>query len=340
MEKTKNKVVAFGELLFRMTPYQEHQKVSDARLWKSHFAGAESNVITSLSKLGNEVFFTSKFPHNPIGQSGLESLQQYGINTEYVLLGGGRMGVYYIETGLSIRPSKVTYDRKYSSFSEIEENEFDWKEILKGKDWLYLGGISPALSENCAKETIKAAKTANELGVGVCFDLNFRRSLWSDVSSARNIYNEILDCTDLLFANEGSFEDVYSIRGEGKNVLERNIDLIENVANKYSIKQIGFTIRNHSSASENELSGLFYTDGKTSDSISYKVQIKDRFGTGDAFAAGILHGIINNWEAQKVVNFATAAFALKHTIPGDQHTSDEKEIHSIMKGNISGHVER
>ncbi len=332
--------VTFGEIMLRLTPSNHGSKIKTATSFGVNFAGSESNVASSLGVLKNKVDFITKLPDNQLGDAAVASLQSYGINTSNILRGGNRIGTYFIEIGSSIRPSSVIYDRADSAISQLKTKELNWDTILKDKQWVFLSGITPVLSKQCALETINAAKTAAKLGVKVAFDMNYRRSLWNSNKDAQNIFDQILEHTDLLFGNAGVLTDVYEMTFSGKTSEEKTIDAISKAQETFNIKQLAFTIRNHSSASENELSALFFNEGDLIKSNTYKVKITDRFGTGDAFAAACLHGLKANWQSKKVINFATAAFALKHTIQGDQHTSSEQEITAIMEGHTSGHVLR
>ncbi|MDY2587369.1 MULTISPECIES: sugar kinase [Winogradskyella] len=332
--------ITFGEIMLRLTPEKHKMKINSCKSFNVDYAGSESNVASSLGVLGNDVAFVTKLPENQLGDAAISSLRWYGINTNAIVRGGNRIGTYFIEQGTSIRPSKVIYDRKNSSLSEIKDNEFNWEEILKNRTWIFLSGITPVLSSQCAKETIKVAEIARKMGVKVAFDMNYRRSLWKQPSDARIIFDKIFNNTNLLFGNANVLKDVYNISPEGDNKHDQTLNAMETASQKFGIDKIAFTIRDHVSASHNKLSGVFLSESKYYTSNTIEVSIADRFGTGDAFAAGLLHGVNKEWNDQKAVDFATAAFALKHTVLGDQHTSSEEEIFSIMEGNISGHVLR
>lgn len=332
--------ITFGETMLRLTPNNNTSKIKSSRLFQVNYAGSESNVASSLGVLGNEVSHITKFPNNQLGDAAIASLRLYGIDTKHIPRGGNRIGTYFIEIGSSIRPSRVVYDRANSAISEIEPNEFDWEEILENKKWLFLSGITPVLSKQCAHETIKAAKVAQQKGVKVCFDMNYRRSLWKDPADARKIFDQILEHSNLLFGNVDVLKDVYEVAPTGGTLLDKTIEAATVAVEKFGVKQLAFTMREHSSASENMVSAVYLNKNKHHISEAINVSITDRFGTGDAFAAAALHAMNKGWNDKKTIDFATAAFALKHTIQGDQHTSSEKEILSIMAGNTSGHVLR
>jgi len=332
--------VTFGEIMLRLTPAAHGGKINSSKDFKVDYAGSESNVASSLGKLGNNVSFVTKLPVNQLGDAAVSSLAFYGIDTQYILRGEDKIGTYFIEIGTSIRPSSVIYDRKNTAISNIQANEFDWETILRGKKWIFLSGITPVLSEQCALEVIKVAKTAKATGVKVAFDMNYRRTLWKDAASARAIFNEILSYTDLLFGNIGVLKDVYDFEIPEGDLLAKTIATAKKASKQFKIPEVAFTIRDHISASNNSVSAVYLKADTSYVSTNYNIDITDRFGTGDAFAAACLHGLGKDWEPQKTIDFATAAFALKHTIQGDQHTSTEKEIFSVMEGNIGGHVIR
>ncbi|TCC96866.1 sugar kinase [Pedobacter psychroterrae] len=332
--------LTFGEIMLRLTPNEKAAKLDSSQAFAVNYAGSESNVASALATLGNTVQFITKIPDNPIGEGAVRSLRGHGVDTALIKKGGQRMGSYFIELGASIRPSRAVYDRAHSAFSEITPEEFDWAELLKGKAWIFLSGITPALSPGCAQSAINLVKAASEQKVKVAFDFNYRRTLWNDPRDARKLFDEILAHTDLLLGNAGSLVDVYGIALKGTSETEITLEALEIAAAQFGLRQVAFTIREHSSASRNDLSAAYLNQGTLSISANYTVDISDRFGTGDAFAAGLLHALHLGWDDQKAVAFATAAFALKHTISGDYHSSNELEILSIMEGNTSGHVIR
>ncbi|HET8735301.1 MAG TPA: sugar kinase [Pricia sp.] len=330
----------FGEIMLRLVPTGQADRLRTTSLFAVDYAGSESNVAVSLACLGNSVQFISKLPENPLGQAARQSLERFGVSTDRVIAGGQRIGTYFIELGSSIRPSRVVYDRTDSAIAGIGKDEFDWEHILKDQKWLHVSGITPALSKSCAETCVLAAKTARKMGVQVSFDLNYRRSLWEHADKAQVIFDRILEHTDLVFGNIGVLKDVYGMTFTGTNPTDRTLDALRKARPIFGVDRLAFTIRNHSSASVNQLGGACISSDDPVLSNSYDIEITDRFGTGDAFAAGFLHAVHQGWPPQKSIAFATAAFALKHTMTGDIHTSSEAEINSIVEGNTSGHVIR
>ncbi|WP_238527944.1 hypothetical protein [Aquimarina agarivorans] len=205
---------------------------------------------------------------------------------------------------------------------------------------LFVSGITAALSKQCAKELILCVQEAKKRGVRVGFDMNYRRKLWKEASAAREIFDEVLGMTDILFGNTGALNDVHHIQPKSTDSLQATLEAIGIAKEMFGVTHCAFTIRNHISASINELQAVFSSPEGNAISNQYTVGILDRFGTGDAFAAACLHGLGNNWEAQQLIEFGAAAFALKHTIYGDHHTSTNAEINAIVNGQTSGHVLR
>lgn len=335
----KTDIALFGEIMLRLTPSSPKVRLVNCKQLDMSFAGAESNVAISLALLDNATAMVTKLPDHSMGDACVSLLKGYGINTEHILRGGARIGTYYIEQGSSIRPSKVVYDRVHSAFSQMSPEEFDWSSILTDCKWLYVGGIAPALADNCQSQTIQAVETAKRMGVKVAFDMNFRRSLWSDRNLARERFEAILAHTDLLFGNAGVLYDVFDWHTSAP-LDQRTEELAMRAKEHFSIPLIGFTKREQISASRNIVSAIFLDDKGVHRGPQFDLVVEDRLGTGDAYAAGILHGLLQDWSSRQIVDFGTSAFALKHTIPGDHNLVSEKEILSIMQGNTKGHIER
>ncbi|MEM8893447.1 MAG: sugar kinase [Bacteroidota bacterium] len=334
------KMITFGEIMLRLTPSQLGGKLKTAGELTVSYAGSESNVASSLAEFGHDAHFVTKLPGNELGHGAVRSLKSYGVNTSNILYSDGRIGTYFIEAGKSIRPSQIVYDRKDSVFSRIDPGEFAWERILEGASWLFVSGITAVLSEHCANELIKVTTMARKMNVGVAFDMNYRRSLWKSRTHAARIFDQVLPHTDVLLGNAGVLTDVYDMKFSGSKDEEITMDAMQKAHSQFGVAQLAFTIRKHHSASQNSLQAMYFNHSKAFSSQEYNVEIMDRIGTGDAFAAAFIHGLANQWEDQKVINFAGAAFALKHTVLGDQHTSTEAEIMSIADGNTHGHIIR
>ncbi len=338
------KIVTFGEIMMRLAPFR-NERFSQAATLEMTYGGGEANVAVSLAYFGHDVWFVTRLPKNPLGNDALETIQKYGINTGYIQRGGSRLGIYFLEHGASIRPSRVTYDRAHSAISDAEPGSFDWDQIFSGKDWLHITGITPALSSNCAALSLEAVERAKKLGLNVSCDLNYRKKLWSR-EEARKTMSRLVEWVDVIIANEEDASDVFGIKAEdsditsGKLSVEGYASVARQLRDYCSADLVAITLRESISASDNNWSALLYNGNQVFNSCKYPIHIIDRVGGGDSFSAGLIHGLTNAWESQKCLDFAVAASALKQTIQGDFNLVSEKEVLSVMGGDISGRVQR
>jgi len=319
--------------MLRLTPLETNGRLLNASGLQMSFAGAESNVAMALSQWGNEVEFVSAFPDNNLGRAAIKLLNSFAVRTSHCIQQEGRIGTYFIEQGRSIRSSKVIYDRSSSVFSLMEASEYPWASILEGAGFLHLTGITPALSPQALETFLHLLKLASGRGVKISFDPNFRRKLWADKHEARTVFDQVLPYIDLLITNQGALSDIWDMKGSAE-------ELAQTIAREWKIDQIAFTHRGHHSASLNTWSGQLFHGESLAASPEYRLEIVDRFGGGDAFAAGLIHGLLSEWEPQSVIDFATAASALQQTTLGDHSLSTKEEIFNIIEGHTSGHVER
>ena len=336
-------VVGYGELMMRYTPYHRGNLIEQSDALKISFAGAESNILANLSLFGHSTVFLSSLPNDPLGRSAKYYLNKHGIDTRYVKWKQGRLGNYFVEHGNSIRGTRVTYDRSNSSFSNSRVSEKDWNNVLKNTDFLVLTGITAALSKLCRQNIFVGLEVAKELDVNVVFDLNYRRKLFTK-NEARNTFEKILPYVNILVANIGSARDVYEIEFEPIQDIESlklaTIESANKLADLGNFDSIAMTMRNQNNANNNDLGGVITEGNKYYLSDFVNIDVIDRLGGGDAFVSGMLHGLVNKWEKQKIVSFATAAFALTQTIEGDVNYFTEKELLDISKGKVFGHVKR
>lgn len=335
------KIITFGELLLRLSTRIGERTVQANEL-TMHYGGAEANVAVSLSNFGHDVRFVSKVPNNSLGHAAERHLRMYGVDTSDLLRGGERLGTYYLETGVGERSAQVTYDRKYSSISELSKDEIDFDEIFQGAKLFHVSGITPALSPALQVLTLRALQQAKDHGVMTSFDFNYRSKLWSQKEAADAItpllpYVDICSCGELDAIHLLSIEEAAdSLDKEQK--LQYYYDKIQKMYP--NITYMSSTFRQVVSASANMLQGNFYTAGVLYHSKVHHIEpIVDRVGGGDAFAAGILHGIIDEQTPEQIVTFATAASALKHTVHGDCNVFSVEEIKEFID-NGSGRIIR
>lgn len=338
------KVVTFGEIMLRLSSPQ-NSRLIQSQSFDVHYGGGEANVAVSLSNYGHDAYFVTRLPDNPIGESAINSLRKYGVNTQYIAKGGERVGIYFLETGASMRASNVVYDRKYSSISTASAKDFNFDEIFAGKDWFHFTGITPALSDEVAALVEIACKEAKKHGCTVSCDLNFRKKLWSS-EKAISVMSKLMQYVDVCIGNEEDAEKCLGFKPAATDVTKGDLNLegyktiFKQMKEKFGFKYIASSLRESISASDNDWSGIIYDGNNFYHSKKYHVRIVDRVGAGDSFAAGVIHGLINYKDAEKAIEFAVAASALKHTIPGDYNHVSVKEVETLMGGDGSGRVQR
>lgn len=333
-----------GEIMLRLsTP--GHTRFVQSDTFDVHYGGGEANVAVSLAHYGHQACFVSKVPQHEVGQAAINSLRQWGVDTRYVARGGARLGIYYLESGVSMRPSKVIYDRAGSSISQAHPEDFDFDEIFRGADWFHWSGITPALGPDAAECLRQACIAAKRHGVRVSCDLNYRQKLWTP-QEAQQVMRPLMQYVDVCIGNEEDAERCLGFCPEadvehGSTDAEGYKHIFEGMAREFGFEYVISTLRESFSASHNGWKALLYDGQAFYTSTRYDITpIVDRVGGGDSFSAGIIHGFLAGMDAQHTLNFAVAASALKHTIPGDVNMMSEQEVLSLMGGNTSGRVQR
>lgn len=339
-----SQVVTFGEIMMRLaTP--GHLRFSQVTSLDLTFGGGEANVACSLAQWGIDASFVTKLPNNDLGEAAIQRLRGIGVDTRNILRGGERIGIYFLETGAAQRASNVIYDRANSAISTARPDEFDWHAIFSGAKWFHLTGITPALSEMAAEASLAAVSSAKQAGLIVSCDLNFRKKLWTSEQAGRTMA-ALAEHVDYCIANEEDAEKVFGNRAIGADVTEGKLDhkkyetVARELTDRFGFSGIAITLRESHSASHNGWSGMFYSAGTAYFSRRYEIQIVDRVGGGDAFAAGAIYGMLTNKSPQDIVEFAVAASCLKHSIPGDFNYAKLKEIEALVGGDASGRVQR
>jgi 2-dehydro-3-deoxygluconokinase len=344
------RVVTFGEIMLRLaTP--EYLRFSQTSSLTATFGGGEANVAVSLANYGIKVDFVSRLPLNDMATSCVMNLRKYGVGTDHLIYGGERLGIYFLETGAVARPSKVIYDRAHSSIAEIQPGMIDWRKIFKGADWFHWTGITPAISQGAADACLEAIQIANEMGVTVSTDLNFRKNLWKYGKSASEVMPKLVAGCDVILGNEEDAEKVFGIKPEGFEVAhtggEVNAAEFESVCKQLMAKfprakKVIITLRGSINANHNTWRGCLYSDGSLKISKAYDItHIVDRVGGGDSFMGGLIYGLLTYKEDdQKALEFAVAASCLKHTIYGDFNMVSVAEVEKLMGGDASGRVSR
>lgn len=321
------KVVTFGEIMLRLNP-SGFERFLQADAFLATYAGAEANVAVALAGFGVDTSYVSKVPAHEIGQAAVNALRRFGVSTEHLLRGGDRLGVYFLEKGASQRGGKVIYDRAGSAIATARRDEFDWPRIFDGADWFHLTGITPALSGELAGAALDAVRCAKDMGLTVSMDLNYRAKLWSR-EQAREVLAGILPyvdyCKDPFWYEDG----------------ERDVPtLVGRMMRDFALRGVIVTEREAHSASDHTWGATFYTEGKAYASRKYEMHVVDRVGGGDALAAGWIYALLNGYDPQATVEFATAAGCLKHSIEGDFNLVSVDEVKALAEGSASGRVQR
>ena len=321
-------IIAFGEILVRLSGPM-NQRLSQSRQLDVHYGGAEANVVASLAQWGHACHMVTVVPGNPFGEQSIRNLNSFGVNTEHIIRNGDRLGLYFLEHGASVRPSKVVYDRKNSSFATNSRQNYDWAAIFKDKQWFHFSGINAAVSNESRAATLEAIKQAKLMGLTISCDTNFRAALWS-MEEAQSIMPDLMEACDLIISNVDVAAALMNISVTTDTSEDKMTEVAQAMQDRYGPTHIALTQREVVSASINKFQGGLWSEGKFYNSRNYELDIVDRVGSGDAFAAGIIHGLLKkDWSAQESIDYATAAGAFKHTIPGDVNLASEDEIQEL-----------
>jgi len=341
------KVVTMGEIMLRLsTP--GYEKFIQADEFDVVYGGGEANVAVSLANYGHEAEFVCKVPANEIGECAIAALRKMNVKTDNMPIGGERLGIYFLETGASMRASKVVYDRAHSSMSTATAADFDFDKIFEGADWFHFTGITPAISDLAAEVTEVALKAAKAKGITVSVDLNFRKKLWSS-EKAQKVMSNLMQYVDVCIGNEEDAEKVLGFKPGNTDVTTGALELdgyksiFEQMVEKFNFKYVISSLRESYSASDNGWSACIY-QAETKEfyhSTKYDVRIVDRVGGGDSFAGGTICGLLDYPDDfKKALEFGVAASALKHTILGDFNLVSKSEVEALMGGDASGRVQR
>ena len=339
-------VVTLGEVMLRLkSPGSE--RLFQSSVLEATFGGAEANVAASLAQFGVPARFVSAVPANNVGDACIASLRTLGVDTSMIRRQGERLGVYYLESGANQRPSRVTYDRAGSSIATARPADFDWDAVFEGADWFHISGVTPAISASAAELSVAAVQAAHDRGVTVSCDYNYRKNLWKYGKKAPDVMRELVKCADVGVANE---EDCQMSLGIAADVDVTSGDLAhdayrvlaERVLEAFpNLKRQAITLRESHSANRNGWSAVLHDGREFFTSRHYDIaDIVDRVGAGDAFAAGLIHGLRAYGDDARALEFATAASCLKHSVLGDINRVTVVEVETLMGGDASGRVQR
>lgn len=342
------RIVTFGEVMLRLSP-PGALRFSQASSFDVTFGGGEANVAASLANFGLEAEFVTRLPNNDLGEACLQFLRRFNIGTHFILRGGERLGIYFLENGSNMRASQVIYDRANSSFYSVKPGSFDWEKVFEGAGWFHWTGITPAISEGTASVCLEAVQAARKMGLVVSCDLNYRAKLWKWGKTAGEVMKELVAYSDVAIGNEEDAEKVFAIKGPETDVIAGKVDAqryqqvcLELARMFPNLKTIAITLRGSLSANCNHWSAILWDEGKLYSGSTFTItDIVDRVGGGDSFMGGLIYGLLNfPQDRQKALDFAIAASALKHTILGDFNLVNASEVEKLLKGDSSGRVVR
>ena len=325
-------VVTFGEIMFRLTT-PGHQRFAQATHFEITPGGAEANVAVLIARLGGSAEFVSRLPAHDIGQRAIDELRGHGVGTAHIARGGERIGLYFLEQGASQRPGNVIYDRAGSAITEVQPGDFDWARIFAGAGWFHWSGITPALSRSAARVSEEACRAARKHGRTVSFDINYRAKLWSTKAAGR-VLRPLMKYVDLCVAGADEARSILGAKGGTDEAVAA--DLVE----RFGFKTVAMTSRQSDSASATNCGAMLFTGGRAFHSPRHEITIVDRVGSGDAFTGALIFALMRGDAPQSAVNLASAASALKHTIPGDFSLVSLAEVEALAGGSNGGRVRR
>lgn len=314
----------------------------------ANYGGGEANVAVSLSNYGLDSYYVTKLPNHEIGQAAVNHLRRFGVKDDFIVRGGDRVGIYFLESGASQRASKVIYDRADSSITHMKKEEVDWKKVFENADWFHWTGITPALGKSSQDCLIAACTAAKKAGVTISCDLNFRAKMWTK-QEAQSVMKPLMEYVDVCIANEEDAEKSLGLTAHDTSIEAGKLseEGYFNVAGKlkeiYNFKSVAITLRESFSASKNGWSALLLDDKDCKTpyrSSRYEIEIVDRVGGGDSFASGLIFGLLTKNNTKDALEFAVAASCLKHSIPGDFNLVSVEEVEKLLQNGGSGRVER
>ena len=334
-------VVTFGEAMVRLAP-QNDLRLEQARALDVTVGGGELNVAVGVARLGFRSAWVSRLPYNALGRLVAGKAREQGVDTTHATFSKeGRCGIYFLEQGASPRAAAVLYDRADSAISKIKPGDVDWRAVFEGSRFFHVSGITPALSKSAAETTHEALAAAREAGCTISYDLNYRSKLWTP-AEARACQEPLMEYVDILITTEEDTRVVFGIEGpKGDDEKFEKVDsagyraVAEQLAERFGFKNIAITLRQNKSVWFNDWWGLYYDSASQQffEAPKIAVEIVDRVGAGDSFAAGLLAALmIKPDDYDHAIRFAIAASALKHSIPGDFNIITRSEVETLMKG--------
>ncbi|RKN78143.1 sugar kinase [Ulvibacterium marinum] len=331
------KVITFGEVMMRLSP-PGYEKFAQANSLDLVYGGGEANVAISCAYLGMKAAHVTRFPDNALGKAATQFLRKHWLSTEHVIYGDNMIGKYFLEKGAVHRSSEVIYEREGSSFSLIKPKMIDWENVLKDADWFHWTGITPAISEGAAKTCLDAVKTAKKMGIKVSGDINSRDNMWKYGKTMQEVIPELVQNCDIVITSTRGIREMFGLGESGDKFGVGAKQLMDTFP---KIQKVVGKTRKSLSASHQQIQGKMWNGEEYIKTKMLNItHVIDRVGTGDAFASGLIYGLLHYDDDLQALNFASAACALKHTVPGDVNMVSLENVISLMKGDTSGAIRR
>ena len=317
-------VITFGEAMIRLSP-PGFRRIEQAKSLDLQVGGAELNTAVAVSRLGHSASWISRLPENPLGRLVANHAREAGVDTSHVMYSKDeRLGLYFLEFGAAPRASSVIYDRKGSAIAAVQPGMVPWAKVFAGTKWFHVTGITPALSASSAATTREAMIAAKAAGVKTSMDLNYRVKLWTTTEAGKCL-SDLMQYCDVLITTEEDVEKVFGITGSNYE------EVAAKVADKFKLDIVAITLRENPLVWRNTWTGMAYQKGKVYKTRTYEVEIVDRLGAGDSFAAGLIHGLLGG-DVQNALDWGVATSAIKHSIPGDFAWVRPEEVEALLKG--------
>lgn len=317
-------VVTFGEAMIRLSP-PSFRRLEQAPNLDVFIGGAELNTAVGLARLGRKTVWVSRLTDNPLGRLIANRAREAGVDTGHIVwTGEDRVGLYFLEFGAAPRASSVLYDRKGAAISRVTREMIPWHNVVAGARWFHVTGITPALSQSAAEATHEALGAARAANLKTSIDLNYRAKLWSPAEAGKWM-TALMPLCDVLITTEEDAERVFGITGKTYE------EVAGKLSQRFALKTVAITLRENPLVWKNAWTAILHHEGRVLRTQTYEVEIVDRLGAGDSFAAGLIHGFLDN-DAQKGLDWGVAASAIKHTIPGDFAWIMRDEVESVLRG--------
>ncbi|GGF05816.1 2-dehydro-3-deoxygluconokinase [Chishuiella changwenlii] len=333
-----NKILTFGEVMMRISP-SNNKTLQQSKEVEFFFGGTEMNVAASLSTFGCDVKHITNVSNDFVGDSAISYMKSLGINISQVNKNEHPLGLYFLEVGSAVRPSRIAYNRLNGSFANINPNDIDWNAALQDCEYFHWTGITPGISENAYLALKQGLEIAKEKGINITTDPAYRSNLWNYGKKGQEVLKELVGLSTIFIGGVNEINEILGTQfsSDKDGFIEASKTLLNTTP---SIQKVFDKVRIGKDASNQLTKGRAWVDNQYIETTEIEVnQVVDRIGTGDAFAAGLIYGLMH-FDYQKALDFSNAACALKHTILGDVNLASVADVLEVVNGNLGGRIKR